>query len=152
MILDQLSMLPRYVPTHPGLATAARWLRATTLSELPLGRHAIDGERLLVIVGSEQGRGREQARLEAHRRYIDIQIVLDGRDVCGWCPRAQCMHVSEAYDPERDIEFFADRPETWFDLGLGQMAIFFPDDAHAPLAGAGPLQKVVMKVAVEWQG
>lgn len=151
MILDHLSKLSRYAALHPGLAAAERWLRDGRLAKLSPGRHAIDGERLAVIVGTEQGRGRQQARLEAHRRYIDIQIVLDGRDVCGWRPRADCPHSSAPYDPDRDIEFFADPPETWFDLSPGHVAIFFPDDAHAPLAGDGPLEKAVFKVAVEWE-
>ncbi len=35
-----------------------------------------------------------------------------------------------------------------FRLARGQFAIFFPDDAHAPLAASGSLHKVVIKVEV----
>ncbi len=46
--------------------------------------------------------------------------------------------------------FFADRPETWFAVKPGSFAIFYPQDAHAPLAGTGETRKAVMKVAVDW--
>ena len=56
--------------------------------------------------------------------------------------------VAEPYDAGRDIAFFADEPAAWFPLERGQFAVFFPDDAHAPLAASGSLHKVVIKVEV----
>ena len=49
---------------------------------------------------------------------------------------------------QNDVEFFSDMPENWLSLPAGHFAIFFPDDAHAPLAGRGALTKAVMKIAV----
>jgi YhcH/YjgK/YiaL family protein len=55
----------------------------------------------------------------------------------------------ETYSAERDIEFYSEQSTTWVDLRRGDFAIFFPTDAHAPLAGSGPLRKAIAKVAVE---
>ena len=45
---------------------------------------------------------------------------------------------------------FGDKPDLWFSLPPGSFAIFFPSDAHAPLAGAGKTMKAVVKIAVKW--
>ena len=101
-----------------------------------------------MLVSDDQGRGVEGARLEFHRRYIDIQVAIAGSEAIGWRPLGDCHSIVEPYLSERDIGFCGDRPETWL-APPGRFAAFFPDDAHAPLAGQGPLRKAVVKVAAE---
>ena len=55
-----------------------------------------------------------------------------------------------AFDAARDVTFFSDRPDSWLSLPAGHFAIFFPDDAHAPLAGRGTLKKAIVKIAIDW--
>jgi YhcH/YjgK/YiaL family protein len=57
--------------------------------------------------------------------------------------------IAEPYDPQKDIAFFADRPDTWIHVPAGRFAIFFPEDAHAPLGGLGLLKKAVVKIALD---
>jgi len=47
------------------------------------GRYNLVGDDLIVIVDHAQGKTRDLARLECHRRYIDIQLVLDGMEEMG---------------------------------------------------------------------
>jgi biofilm protein TabA len=148
MILDRLDQAERYVAVHPRLAAGFAFLAEANLAELEAGRHEIDGSRVFALVGHDAGRGEAGAQLEVHRRYIDIQVSLDGRERIGWRPLAECGDVAEPYDEGRDIAFFADRPTAWLPLARGQFAVFFPDDAHAPLAATGSLHKVVIKVEV----
>ncbi len=148
MILGKLDQAARYTAVHPLLAAGFAFLAKADLADLPPGRHEIDGGRVYALVGHDEGRGEAGARLEVHRRYIDIQVSLDGRERIGWRPLAECGDVAEPYDESRDIAFFADRPTAWFPLARGQFAVFFPDDAHAPLAATGTLHKVVIKVEV----
>ena len=68
----------------------------------------------------------------------------------GWRPAAACSQTTEKYDAAKDIVFFGDKPEIWFAVPPGHFAVFFPSDAHAPLAGKGAIRKAVVKVAVEW--
>jgi biofilm protein TabA len=150
MILDRLENAERYAGLHPGFAAAFAWLKSADVGKLEPGRHAIEAERLLVIIGHDEGRGRDRAKLEAHRRYIDIQLALTGRDEIGWRPAATCARVDMPLDVQRDIMFFADQPESWFALTPGSFAIFYPEDAHAPLAGSGEVRKAVFKVACDW--
>jgi YhcH/YjgK/YiaL family protein len=150
MIFDRFERAERYLSLHPGFDAAVRHLRATNWGAQPLGRHTIDGERLFALVARDAGRGQAGAPLEAHRRYIDIQCVLEGADQMGWRPQDQCPSVQMPYSAERDIEFYSDPPSSWFAVPQGTFTIFYPSDAHAPLAGDGRPLKVVYKVAVQW--
>ena len=146
MIAATLADSARYEALHPRFNEAFRFLQRRDLAELPDGRHEIVGTKLFAIVSREVGRGREASLLEHHRRYIDIQFVINGKDEIGWRPLQACTRVSQPYDEERDLGFFYDRPATWVEIQSGSFAIFFPEDAHAPLASDGPIQKVVLKV------
>src|SRR5690606_33531993 len=96
------------------------------------------------------GRGQADSPLEYHRRYLDIQYVVHGTDLIGWQPTGDCRYEQAAFDVERDIGFFVDRPGTWCRVPAGYFAIFYPEDAHAPLGGTGPVHKVVVKIAVDF--
>jgi YhcH/YjgK/YiaL family protein len=149
MILDILANADRYAALHPLFARAFEFLRGSGLQTLVPGRYAIDGERLFAIVEEAAGRSREDARLECHRKYIDIQLVLNGTDEMGWKPQCDCREPVDDYSAGRDIQFFRDAPADWIAVAPGAFCIFFPQDAHAPLVGAAGIRKVVVKIAVE---
>jgi YhcH/YjgK/YiaL family protein len=150
MILDTLAASVRYFRLHPGFPAAFAYLRSLPNGELAEGRQELEGERLFAGVACSDGRGRQGAKLEAHRRYIDIQMCLAGEEAIGWRPLASCAAPESPFDAERDVQFFADRPESWFDLRPHWFVVFYPEDAHAPLAGEGDIWKAVVKVAVDW--
>lgn len=158
MVLDTLLQHDRYRSLHPAFGRAFDFLTGANWAALIPGsvnperhstRHPLDGERMYVSLDHLEGRGREGARLEAHRRYIDIQLTIEGLEEIGWKPLRDCAQTAGAFDAAKDVEFFRDRPESWLSLPAGHFAIFFPDDAHAPLAGRGTLKKAIMKIAVE---
>jgi uncharacterized protein, YhcH/YjgK/YiaL family len=148
MILSSLADTDRYIALHPLFARAFAYLRGTDLSALAPGRHAVQGEDIFAIVEHCAGRARTVAKLESHRRYIDIQLVLEGVDEMGWRPLAECENPIGEFDAARDIRFYDDAPASWVATPAGSFCIFFPDDAHAPLVGDGMIRKVVMKIAV----
>ena len=148
MVLDTVAFSSRYIPLHPLFERAFRFLADTDLRALSPGRHPVDGDRLYLSIDHVQGRGRDAARLEAHRRYIDIQYTIEGDEEIGWMPLADAGSPAGPFDETRDIGFFDRRPTTWLAVPEGTFVVFFPDDAHAPLAGRGALKKAIMKVAV----
>ena len=150
MILDYLDNGERYGGLHPGFRAAFEFLKRKDLADLSSGRHPIDGERLYALVVQQDGRDRDKAKLEIHRRYIDIQFTVTGADDIGWKPAAHCLSCDQEYNDEKDIAFFSDEPDVWMTTLPGAFAIFFPEDAHAPLGGTGPIHKVVVKIAVVW--
>ena len=148
MILDQLQNWKRYAAVHPGFTAAFEFLDRNDLATLTAGRHPIDNEKLYALVIQENGKGRDMAKLETHRMFIDVQFTVTGMDHIGWKPAVECTGDANGYNGEKDIAFFTDRPETWLTVPQGMFAVFYPEDAHAPLGGIGPLHKVVVKVAV----
>lgn len=148
MILDLLDNAERYLGTHPACAAAFAFLRRPDLAMLPDGRIDLDGDKLYALVQRPEGRGRAAARLEAHRKYADIQYVISGQEEYGWRARSDASAGTEPYVAEKDVEFFAGAPAVWLPAPPGSFAVFFPEDLHAPLAGNGPLHKIVLKVRV----
>ncbi len=148
MIYDIIENSERYATLHDGFAKAFAFLKRPDLRELPVDRYAIDGDRVFAMVAKDQGRDMDAAQLEVHKKYIDIQMVLEGIDGMGWRPKALCRQPAGLYDPDGDIGFYADYPAAWLPVGSGMFAVFFPEDAHLPLISAGLIHKVVVKVAV----
>ena len=146
MILARLEDANRYLPLHPDFAAAVGFLRDQPLGALPQGRIEIPGGTMYATVSQLPARRRSEAPLESHRKHIDIQYVIAGVEEMGWKPHNGCQQPQGAYDPEKDIEFFDDTPDGYITVHSGQLAIFFPDDAHAPLIGTGQVHKVVVKV------
>ncbi|MGC2047286.1 MAG: YhcH/YjgK/YiaL family protein, partial [Gallionella sp.] len=132
---------------HPLFPRAFEYVRNTDLLSLAPGCYPIIGEDLLAIVEHMPGRTRAEAKLECHRRYIDIQLVLEGTDEMGWKALSECRDPVSDYSAERDIRFFHDAPATWIATPPSAFCIFFPEDAHAPLVSAGQVRKVVFKIA-----
>jgi len=149
MLLSPVDRLHQFEQLHRGLAQAGRFLTRPDLNSLEEGRHTIDGDTVFALVSMCEGKGRSGARLEAHRRYIDVQYCLTGSDLIGYRPLAQCRHVAEAYDDGRDVVFYADTPCEWLSIEGSTCAVFFPEDAHAPLGGAGACKKIVVKIRVQ---
>lgn len=149
MILDALTVADRYANLHPLFASAFAFLRDTDLMSLEPGKHTVQGEHVFAIVEACTGRSRVEAKLECHRRYIDIQLVLEGVDEMGWKAVAECAEPTTEYDAARDIQFFNDVPSSWIATPAGSFCLFFPEDAHAPLVSTGLIRKVVVKIAVQ---
>jgi biofilm protein TabA len=148
MILDILENAHRYLALHEGFAKAFDFLLRPDLKELPVGKHEIDGENIYAIAAKDAGRRKEDALLETHEKYIDIQLILTGTDDIGWKPKSQCKQPTGGYDQKTDEQTFADEPDAWISTKSGAFAIFFPEDAHMPLISSDQIHKVVVKVAV----
>ena len=148
MIFSTLSQSSRYAALHSLFPRVFEYIRNTDLLALTPGRYPIVGEQLFVIVENVAGRTREAAQLECHRKYIDIQLVLEGIDEMGWKALADCTQPVSDYSAEKDIRFFHDAPATWIATPPGMFCIFFPEDAHAPLVSSSNIRKAIFKAAV----
>lgn len=137
----------RYDAVHAGLARALAWLRDADVCSLAKGRQDI-GEGITVSCEEPTLLPREKVSLEAHRRYIDIHVPVKGTETIGWAPVASMRHPRAGYDAERDVIFYGDAATSLLHLHVGQIAIFFPDDAHAPNIGLGNHRKLCIKIPV----
>jgi YhcH/YjgK/YiaL family protein len=149
MILDCLENSHHYEHVHTRLPLAFEFLRSEAAAGLPNGRHELQGSEVFAIVQQYETKPREQGFWEAHRRYIDVQYVVEGIERMGYA-NLNALSVRDAYDAEKDY-LILDGDGDWFTVAAGHFAIFAPQDAHMPsLAVHAPatVRKIVVKVAV----
>jgi len=150
MILDTLDRMDRYAALNPRFGEAFDFLRH--LGPAPsIGRHEIDGDCAYALVQQYKTRPVAGVQLEAHRRYIDIQYIVRGSEAISWAP-LDGLTVTMPYDVTKDVGLFtASANMIPVPIRVGQCAILFPEDAHAPCCTWGEVTevlKVVVKVAV----
>ena len=151
MIFNRLSESARLRTLHPGFGAAFDFLMRPDLPGLENGTYELDGKRLYAIVQEYRGRGRRKSRIEAHRRYIDIQHVVSGNEVIGFRNFFACTLDADGWNEANDIGFSPDPADLWIPVPPGSFAIFYPEeDGHAPMAGRGNVRKVVVKIRADW--
>lgn len=146
MIIDTLDNLGKYVGLNPLFADVMEFLKQNDLSTMDEGKHPIKGADLFVNIQMAKGRSREAAVLESHVRMIDIQLPLDTDETFGYSP--VCDLPDYEYNPEKDMTKYGDTPsQTYVTVKPGQMAIFFPQDGHAPcISEKEVIKKAIFKV------
>lgn len=148
MIIDTLQNASKYYSVHPLFEKAFAYLSSQDLASLEDGKFGIDGDNLKAIVSNKNGMTAEEstAKFECHDQHIDIQVCIKGTETMGWKPRENCTVQKGEYNPDKDVQFYGDAPDMYFQLNDGQFVIFFPEDVHAPMIGEGPIKKIVIKV------
>ena len=148
MIIDTIGNAEKYYCVHPLFAKAFEYISSMDLSAIEDGKYEIDGENLRAIVTNKKGMtaAESAAKFECHDKHIDIQLCVKGVEKLGWKPREACTEKKGEYNPEKDVAFYNDAPEMYFELRDGQFAIFYPEDVHAPMIGEELIKKMVIKV------
>jgi biofilm protein TabA len=150
MIIDTLLNAERYFCVHPLFAKAFEYIKLQNLETIEPGKYEIDSDKLRAIVSNKPGMtaAESAAKFECHDKYIDIQLCIQGKEQIGWKPRNTCTQQKGEYNPEKDVVFYNDTPDMYFQLTNHQFAIFYPDDVHAPMIGEGEIKKLVIKVKI----
>ncbi|GAE16669.1 hypothetical protein IX307_001139 [Bacteroides pyogenes] len=146
MIVDTLENIEKYVVLNPLFAQAVEFLKSHDLQAMEAGKTEVKGKELVVNIVRTKPKKKEEARLEAHREFIDIQLPLSGTEVIGYTPLARCVPADAPFNAEDDIVFFDGAAETYVSLKPGMFAIFFPQDGHAPGITPDGVKKVIVKV------
>ena len=149
MIIDTLGNAQKYFAAHPLFAKAFEYISQTDLANAADGKSDI-AEGLKAIFSNAPGKTKEAScsKFECHNKNIDIQLCINGLETIGWKPREKCITPNGDYNAEKDVQFYNDAPDTFFQLTGGQFAIFFPEDVHAPMIGEGTIKKLVIKVKI----
>lgn len=129
------------------VGVALKWLRNFNPADFSPGIIELE-DGISVKCETPSLQPRESATLEAHRKFIDIHVPLKGTEIIGWAPVSELKHVRTPYNEETDIAFWGDAAHSLLHVKPGQMAIFFPEDAHAPCIGLGNHRKLCIKIPV----
>jgi biofilm protein TabA len=147
MIVDVVANFRQYRNLGAGLAKALTLLAERDWRTSELGRREVDGSSLVSLVLAYTTKAPGQGEWESHRKYIDVQYVVEGIERIGWAPTT-LLAVLKPYNPEQDTtlytgdgDFILARPGTFL--------VLWPEDGHMPGIAAAdpvPVRKVVLKV------
>ena len=146
VIIDTLKNASHYHGVSKGIEAGLKFLASTDFDKVELGRHELDNG-LYCMVMRYDTKPAEEVRYEAHRKYIDIQLCLDGAEKIEYA-EISALTPSTEYDAEGDAQFLAGEGD-WVTLGKGVFAIFMPQDAHRPSVNACCCSKPVFKAVVK---
>ena len=146
MVVDKLENLEKYVSLNPLFAQAVEFLKSTDLDAHEIGKITLKEGDLMVNFTQTRPKTKEEAKLETHNQFIDIQIPLSGVEVMGYTPRTDLPE--EEYNAEKDITFYKGLAKDYLTITPGMFAIFFPQDGHAPGVTSDGVKKVIVKVRV----
>ena len=149
MIKDTLKNAKTYYNLSNNLKIGLEWLHNNDLKKLADGRYNIDGNTVYASIQTYETK--EDAKYESHRKYIDIQYMIEGEEKVGITDLSNCITCIE-YDPNKDLEFYnIESKEEYSTLKTGELLILYPHDAHKPsisLNTKKTVKKVVVKVAI----
>ena len=146
MIIDTIDNLCKYAAINPLFADVVEFLKSHDLNTMEAGKYTIKDKDLFLNLTSAKGKTKEAAVLETHIEMIDIQIPISCAETFGYTPL--CDLPDFEYNAEKDITKYGDTmAQTYVTVNPGQMAIFFPQDGHAPcISGEAEIKKAIFKV------
>jgi biofilm protein TabA len=150
MMAGRISDLATQRGVLPGaIVRALEALRRADLGALAPGRYEIEGDRLFYLVQDVDLRTMEESRLEAHRKYADIQIPVSAAERYGFAWQPDLAPSDDQFEAN-DLAFYpAPARENFIDAVPGTYLVFLPEELHRPcLAIEGPerIRKAVVKV------
>ena len=146
MIIDSIGNLGKYVALNPLFADVIDFMKSHDLQTLEAGKYSIRGNNVFLNLQMAKGRSQKTAVLETHIEMIDIQMPLSGEETFGYTPLADLPDFE--YNAEKDITKYGEtKSQTYVTVKPGQMAIFFPQDGHAPcISDAEEIKKAIFKI------
>ena len=123
MVVDRLENIEKYASLNPLFAQAIEFLKSHDLNALEVGKTELKGKDLLVNVAQTKPKTKEDAKLETHKDFIDIQIPLSGTEIMGYTAAKDCVPEDAPYNAEKDITFFTGLAESYIEVKPGMFAI-----------------------------
>ncbi len=144
MIKDNIKNAALYEAVHPAFPAAFAFLKEAIAHPKEVGRYELtDGA--FAFVQSYDGKSADQCKIEAHKKFIDIQCVVSGKEFFGVADLSTQTLYEDKFD-EKDVAFYHGEVDL-LTLRDGDFVIVFPDDAHRPQQGDGSrIEKIVVKV------
>lgn len=149
MVYDKIDNLETYKGLSEDIYAGLKFLQQAQ-PDIENGVLVIN-PRVKSIVSEYETKAVNENGYEAHRRFIDIQYLLKGREK-NCCLPVEKLKETKAYSEEKDAAFYeAEVPAQELMLGDGYFAIYWPQDGHMPclcVGGVEMVKKIVVKVEI----
>ena len=150
MIVDKIENSGLYKNLSERIKRSFDYIKQTDLKKLQPGRYDIEGDNIFALISDYQTKLESEGKLEAHKKYIDVQYVIEGEELMGYAPLRN-QQTLEAYKEENDIIFYKGE-KVFIKVTEGMFAIFAPEDVHMPGIQSEKkslVKKLVIKVKVD---
>lgn len=150
MLHDSIANWNKHFVNSPAWREIGRIISGLN-SDSPDGKTPVIGDDAFIGVSSYQSRKLADGKIEAHQRYIDVQLLLDGKEEIHVFNTGDLKPEME-YDPARDLIFLSreNSKPTIFTMSPGSFLILNPEDAHMPCIAiddkCSAIKKVVVKI------
>lgn len=150
MIIGKRKDLQRYLNLHKNLDTAIHALSTLDLETLQMGKNIIDEDFVYINRFDYFTQDEEACFFEGHRDYLDIHIVLSGKEHIGYADISQLKAVTE-YDESNDFTKYEGPISTYCLCQENDFVMTFPEDIHMPKISSDHelVRKCVVKVKVK---
>ncbi len=125
---------------------AFAYLKNTDLNKIAKGKYPIDGDNVFASVTADSSKDFDKTNWESHRKYIDLQYIIDGEEMMGVYPVSKAT-VTKEYDEKRDVANYTADGKIYSGKP-GRFFLFFPSDAHRPNITPGG-NRVVKKIVIK---
>lgn len=145
MIIDILENAVNYTSLNENFKTVFDYIKTHDLTKMECGSYELDGKNLFFNL--QEGETKPTQKLEAHKKYIDIQIVIKGEEYMGYT-NIKNTTIKEEYNEEKDVMFLEGNVDK-VKATNKHFVIFYPQDAHMPsLSVAEPqiVKKAIFKI------
>ncbi|MDB4583478.1 YhcH/YjgK/YiaL family protein [Draconibacterium sp.] len=130
---------------------AFKFLQTADFKNMPLGKQELEGDHLFINLDEYISRDKKDTRYESHKKYIDIQYVVEGEELMG-ITTLDKVQVTDPYDEEKDVGFFEYEGGNYVKTTPDNFVIFFPEDVHRPMMKVNenaPVRKIVVKILID---
>ncbi len=152
MIFDKIENISDYFEELPLLKKVEDFVVDFKNGKLADGTYEIDGKRVFAMVQSYRTRQQtHEMMFEAHKKYIDLQYIVNGIEKIRWARLDSVDLVEEKYSTGGDIAFYEGDAMFDFTLTKGTFLLLYPEDAHLPGLSAQKdvnVRKIVFKIQV----
>lgn len=149
MIYGELRELKFYKGISKNLDKAIECIESGAYKTAPEGKNIIDGDNVFFNCQNVKTQPVEERFFEGHKKYIDIQIVINGEEKIGYSTRSNVVRTTP-WNRETDFEKYEGSVDHLFELNGDTFIILFPEEPHMPLIHGenGPMEikKVVFKI------
>jgi YhcH/YjgK/YiaL family protein len=151
MIIDNLGNIEKYKGLSKLMDRALDYISEGLDPDMENGISELVGREIYSACAEYETKTLAEGKNEAHRKYIDIQILLKGMELI-YSSYIDDLSVSTEYDEEKDVLFLEKSTETAIEMKVGMFCVFFPWDAHMPGISIDDnpvkVKKVVFKIHV----
>ena len=148
MIVGKLKDLKRYKGIHPNIDEAIDYVLNNDLKALPKGKTVVS-ENVYINRDTYVAKPLEDCFFENHEHYLDLQIVLEGKELFGYTDISNpSLKVTTPYNTEKDVTKYSATEDTIYITLEEGFALVFNEDIHLAKAKVNDelVEKAVVKI------